>query len=75
MDLTELKCKHEDCGLILENPVTLLCGNTLCRQHLDEFETKFKCQFCHKQHSVPGEGFFLMKKLNETSKNFINPIH
>ena len=58
MDLTELKCKHEDCGLILENPVTLLCGNTLCRQHLDEFETKFKCPFCHKQHSVPEEGFF-----------------
>ena len=42
MDLTELKCQYEDCGLILEKPVTLLCGKTLCKEHLDDFETKLK---------------------------------
>jgi hypothetical protein len=43
-------------------------GNTLCREHLDEFETKFKCYFCNKQHSVPGEGCFV----NETIEQNIN---
>ena len=68
MNNKELKCQHEDCGLILEKPVTLLCRNTLCRQHLDGFETKFKCYFCNKQHSVPGEGCFV----NETIEQNIN---
>ncbi len=40
MDLTELKCQYEDCGLILEKPVTLLCGKTLCKEHLDDFENR-----------------------------------
>jgi len=60
MNFNELKCQYEDCGLILENPVTLLCGHTLCKQHLlclQIFETKFKCFFCNKQHSIPEEGF------------------
>ena len=45
MDLAELKCIK----------VTLLCGKTLCRQHLDDNVSFGKCQFCHKQYSVPEE--------------------
>ena len=66
----DLKCQFEDCGLILEKPVTLLCENTVCQQHLDEFETKFKCQFCHKQHSVPEEGFFVNEEIERNIENF-----
>ena len=54
----DLKCKFE----------SNLWGNTICREHLDEFETKFKCYFCYKQHSVPGEGCFV----NETIEKNIN---
>ena len=76
MDMNELKCQYEDCGLILENPVRLLCGNTLCRQHLDEYETKFKCPFCHKQHSVPEDGFFVNQEIEQMIKNYYqsNPL-
>ena len=70
MDLKELKCQYKDCELILENPVTLLCGNTLCRQHLDEFEIKFKCPFCHKQHSVPEDGFFVNESIEQEIERF-----
>ena len=65
MDLTELKCQYEDCGLILEKLVTLLCGKTLCKEHLDDFETKLKCYFCHKQHSVPEDGFLVNRTMEK----------
>ena len=70
MILKEILCIFGECGLILENPVTLLCGNTLCRQHLDGFETKFKCPFCHKQHSVPEEGFFVNEEIDQKINSF-----
>ena len=70
MNNKELKCQHEDCGLILEKPVTLLCRNTLCRQHLDGFETKFKCYFCNKQHSVPEDGFYVNETIEQKIENF-----
>ena len=66
----DLKCQYEDWGLVLDKPVTLLCGNTLCRQHLDGFEVKFKCYFCHKQHSVPEEGYFVNKTIEKMIENF-----
>ena len=66
----ELKCEFEDCGLILQNPVTLMCGSTLCREHLDGFETKFKCFFCPKQHSVPEDGFFVNETIELIVENF-----
>ncbi len=59
----DLKCRFGECGLILENPVRLLCGNNVCREHLDEFDTKFKCPFCHKQHSIPQGGFYVNEKI------------
>jgi WD40 repeat protein len=70
MDLTEFKCHYEDCGLILEKPVKLLCGNTLCRDHLDGFFTKFKCNFCHKQHSIPEDGFFVNEEIEQKVESF-----
>ena len=66
MDL--LICRFEDCGLILENPVRLLCDNNIGREHLDWFVIKFKCPFCHKQHSVPEEGFFVNEEIIQKIK-------
>ena len=70
MELKELKCQYEGCELILENPVTLLCGNTLCREHLNEFHTKFNCYFCHKQHSVPDDGYFVNESIELKIENY-----
>ena len=65
-----LKCDFENCGLILEKPVALLCGHTLCLEHLNGFETKFKCPFCHKQHSIPEEGFSVNKTIEQMVENY-----
>jgi hypothetical protein len=70
MNFTTSKCQYEDCGLILENPVTLLCGNNLCLKHLEGLETKFKCFFCPKQHTVPEDGFCVNKTIEQMIENF-----
>ena len=66
----DLKCQFEDCGLILENPVKLLCGNNVCREHLNKFEAKFKCTFCHKQHSIPEDGLFVNEEIEQKIDSF-----
>ena len=70
MDCTVLICQYEDCQLILENPVTLLCGNTLCRHHLDNYKVNFKCCFCHKQHTIPEEGFIVNNAMEQIIDSF-----
>ena len=71
MDSNALICRHEDCGLILEEPVTLLCGNNLCKHHLDQCDTKFKCNFCHKMHTIPEDGFLVNKAFVSIIENYI----
>lgn len=65
-----------DCGIcsqLMVEPVTLPCGKTVCKCHLDIFvdyssyET-FECALCHKQHSVPEDGF----KINECLQNALD---
>ena len=56
MDFNALKCQHEDCGLILENPVTLVCDYNVCRHHLDGLEKKFKCFFLSQTAFDTGGG-------------------
>ena len=55
-DVEGLVCEYEGCNMIYENPVTLLCGNSLCRQHLDnkhDDNEKFQCPFCLNEHQIP----------------------
>ena len=73
MDCTILICQYEECQLILENPVTLSCGNTLCQHHLDKLnlnDVKFKCFFCYKQHTIPEEGFTVNKTMIKIIESF-----
>jgi len=52
--------------LIYENPVTLPCGNSLCKHHLDEScDDKFMCQFCKEDHLIPKNGFGISKTITE----------
>ena len=72
-------CIYENCGLIYENPVTLVCGNNLCKKHLSQLCANqannvkhFKCYFCNKQHTMPENGFCVNELLNGFVKEYIN---
>ena len=54
-----LECDY--CKLILEKPVTLPCGKTLCQHHLEDTnENKYSCTFClGEEHQIPKNGFKL----------------
>ena len=70
MNYNSIKCQFDDCGLILENPIRLVCGNNICYNHLFGLETKFKCFCCPKQHSLPDKGFVINDEIEEMIKNF-----
>ena len=71
MNAQTFTCNFTDCGLILEDPVSLSCGMNLCKKHLDKFKKKFKCNFCHKMHTIPEEGYQVNQAFNQTIQNFI----
>jgi WD40 repeat protein len=71
MNSKTLICNFVDCGLILEDPITLLCGNNLCKHHLDQTKNKFKCSFCHKMHTIPDTGFVVNNPFNELIKSYV----
>lgn len=56
------------CQQLLIEPISLRCGNTICKRHLDyQLNDKssdgnsIKCMLCHKKHTVPEEGFVVNK--------------
>ena len=60
----------DQCHQLLANPVTIPCGNNICKNHLEDFltgqsknESTFKCQVCDGEHSVPKEGFLINKRM------------
>ena len=66
MNLEALVCEYEGCNLIYEHPVTLPCGSSLCKQHLEKFKkNKFKCFFCSVTHHIPEDGFSLNKAMTK----------
>jgi WD40 repeat protein len=71
MDFEDIIC--DKCQLILESPVTLPCGNTLCKVHLEGFNEKFKCSFCDREHLIDDQdGFAINKKMIKIINNYIN---
>jgi WD40 repeat protein len=71
MDAEAYTCNFVDCGLILEDPISLSCGNNLCKRHLDQFENKFKCDFCHKMHPIPEGGFLVNQAFDKIIQKYI----
>lgn len=58
----------DQCNQLLVDPVTIACGYSVCKGHLDKLlenspsETdKFDCELCEKEHRVPEEGFVVNK--------------
>ena len=71
MDCHSLKCQFNECGSILEKPVALPCGHTLCLEHLNANETKFKCFLCNEEHLIPKNGF----RVNKTIEQIVERYH
>ena len=56
-------CEFKNCGKFFENPILLPCGNTICRNHINEQTSEkisgkfFLCSLCDESHKIPDEGF------------------
>lgn len=48
-------CKQ--CDLFLSHPISLPCGQTICKDHIDQTQSGFRCRLCSKQHTIPEDGF------------------
>lgn len=66
------------CDKLLVDPISIACGNTICKVHLDavletetnidsEFKT-FDCELCHEDHFVPKQGFIVSKQIQDCLK-------
>ena len=60
----------EQCSQLLVDQVTLPCGSSVCKSHLDELiekttkeTSKFECELCKEKHYIPEKGFFVNKSL------------
>jgi hypothetical protein len=71
-------CKY--CSNILQDPVILPCGETICKKHSEDI-TKMKCLVCSDIHSMSKHGFpvnafaqsqldIKLYKLNINSRDF-----
>ena len=63
-EFSEYICDFFGCEKYLKEPVTLPCGQTVCKEHLNDAEEKFKCQFCDYNHMKPEKGFQVNIKMN-----------
>ena len=71
MNIEALICQFDGCKMLLHNPITLHCGNSLCQHHLDTFKNQFKCFFCDEKHQIPKNGFQINKSINLMLNSFI----
>ena len=59
MDIDVIKCAT--CIKVLNLPVILPCGHTICKDHVDKAvennETSIKCKICDKLIGIPSDGF------------------
>ncbi len=62
-----------DCDLcheLLVDPISIPCGNNVCKSHLDKLLKKiskeksfFQCEICKEEHFIPKKGFKVDKRL------------
>ena len=62
------------CNKMIVDPISLVCGNTICKIHLDKMlkdstnkNNVFKCEMCNKKHCVPDGGFVVNKLVQKAS--------
>ena len=59
------------CSKLLVDPVTISCGQIVCRYHVN---TEFECQFCGYKHSEPNDGFAINSFIQDLLKMKLNSI-
>ncbi len=62
------------CKTTFKDPVTLLCGKTVCKVHCEQI-TKEKCRFCNKNHSKPEDGFNVNEVIRSQLELQVNKIN
>lgn len=71
MDIDMIKCPI--CKEILNLPVMLPCGHTICKNHVDKAtenkETKIMCNLCNEFYVIPTSGFVTNRVLNSLLEN------
>jgi hypothetical protein len=65
MSNCEYVCDFTNCNKYLKEPVTLPCGDMICKEHVDSEASYFKCPICGDEFEVPENGFRINKKVNE----------
>ncbi len=57
-------CKYQNCDKYFQDPVTLYCGASVCKEHVDDIlnreniqDAYYMCKVCNQEHQVPREGF------------------
>ncbi len=61
---SEYICEYAGCKKCLKDPITLPCGETICREHFHDQLATLKCQVCDKDHVKP--------KINMKMNSLIN---
>jgi WD40 repeat protein len=62
---TEYICDFPGCQKYLKEPITLPCGDMICKEHLDEQLERFKCPSCNEECLVPDGGFRINWRMND----------
>jgi hypothetical protein len=57
-------CDFAGCNKCFKEPITLPCGDTVCKEHINSHDTTFTCQICAKEFIIPEEGFSINRKIN-----------
>jgi predicted RNA-binding Zn-ribbon protein involved in translation (DUF1610 family) len=68
-EFSEYICDFVGCEKYLKEPITLPCGDMVCREHVSDTATSFKCPDCEEEFIVPEEGFRINRKVNAILKN------
>ena len=67
----------EQCNQLLFDPVTLSCGKSTCKKHLDKLlesspkeSDTFLCKLCDDEHCIPKKGFAINKIIQNALSMF-----
>ena len=66
---------------MLVDPVTLLCGSSVCKRHIDELlessskeSNTFLCKLCDDEHCIPKKGFAINKSIQSALDIKLNTL-
>jgi WD40 repeat protein len=62
---SEFICDFQQCKKYLRDPISLPCGETICKLHIDDTSTSFKCPVCDEDHIKPQVNMKMNSVLNK----------